>query len=243
MEDLNDVSKNNDLLKNKTQKCFTKVKSGFDPKGHVVDSLFQEGIITAKIYSEISINNCNLDMFQIHLDAIHNWAKIWKIDIFFSKCNLNVIGNLSAYPDYKLSKLIISKVDNVRDLGFCVENKLNFKIPIKDITTRAKQRSALIFRGFLSRNTCHFILAYKSFIRPLLEYASPVWSPSFICLNDEIESVQRSFTKHLPGLCNLTYIERLTKLQIQSLEHRRLVADLVTCFNIIHGWFLITSIF
>ena len=30
-----------------------------------------------KIYSEISIN-CNLDMFQIHLDAIHNWAKFGK---------------------------------------------------------------------------------------------------------------------------------------------------------------------
>jgi hypothetical protein len=188
-----------------------------------------------KIYSEISIN-CNLDMFQIHLDAIHNWAKIWQIGISFSKCNLIVIGNLSACPDYKLSEHIISKVDNVRDLGVCVDNKLNFKIQIKDITTRAKQRSALIFRGFLSRNTCHLILAYKSFIRPLLEYASPVWSPSLICLNDEIESVQRSFTKRLPGLCNLTYIERLTKLQIQSLEHRRLVADLVTCFNIIHGF-------
>ena len=90
--------------------------------------------------------------------------------------------------------------------------------------------------AFLSRNTCHLIFAYKSFIRPLLEYASPVWSPSLICLNDEIESVQRSFTKRLPGLCYLTHIERLTKLQIQSLEHRRLVADLVTCFNIIHGF-------
>ena len=69
-----------------------------------------------KIYSEISIN-CNLDMFQIHLDAIHNWAKIWQIGISFSKCNLIVIGNLSACPDYKLSEHIISKVDNVRDLG------------------------------------------------------------------------------------------------------------------------------
>ena len=53
MEDLNDVSKNNDLLKNKTRKCFTKVKSGFDPKGHVVDTLFQEGIITTKELNEI----------------------------------------------------------------------------------------------------------------------------------------------------------------------------------------------
>ena len=48
--------------------------------------------------------------------------------------------------------------------------------------------------------------------------------------------MQRSFTKRLPGLGNLTSSERLIKLKIQSLEHRRLVADLVTCFNIIHGF-------
>ena len=43
----------NDLLKNKTRKCYTKVKSSLDPRGHVVDTLFQEGIITAKEHDEI----------------------------------------------------------------------------------------------------------------------------------------------------------------------------------------------
>ena len=61
----------------------------------------------------------------------------------------------------------------------------------------------------------HFIYS------PLLEYASPVCSPSFIYLNDAIESVQRSYTKRLPGFDKLTYTERLQKFKIQSLEHRR----------------------
>ena len=38
----------------------------------------------------------------------------------------------------------------------------------------------------------------------------------------KIESVQRSFTKRLPGLSNLPYTKRLEVLGIDSLEIRRL---------------------
>ena len=100
---------------------------------------------------------------------------------------------------------------------------------------RSKQRSALIFRSFISRDTLHLTRAYISYIRPLLEYASPIWSSSLHYLNDSIESVQRAYTKRLLGLQNLSYKERLTKLKMQSLEHRRLLSDLVVCYNIIHG--------
>jgi hypothetical protein len=33
---------------------------------------------------------------------------------------------------------------------------------------------------------------------------------------------------------NKTYLERLVLLQLQSLEHRRLISDLVTCYSIVH---------
>ena len=98
-----------------------------------------------------------------------------------------------------------------------VDHKFNFKTHIEDSIVRAKQRSALIFRDFLSRNIHHLNLAFISYIRPLLENASPVWSPSLIYLNDTIESVQRSYTKRLPGFDKLTYSERFQKLKLQSL--------------------------
>ena len=41
--------------------------------------------------------------------------------------------------------------------------------------------------------------------------------------------------KRLPGLQNLNYRERLKILKLKSLEHRRLIIDLVTCYNIIHN--------
>ena len=73
------------------------------------------------------------------------------------------------------------------------------------------------------------------FVRPLLEYASIIWSPLLKQLINNIENVQRAFTKRLPGLYNYSYNERLIELNIQTLEHRRLVTDLVMCYNIVHG--------
>ena len=42
-----------------------------------------------------------------------------------------------------------------------------------------------------------------------------------------IEKVQKKFTKRLPGCNSLTYIERRNKLNLTTLELRRLYYDLV----------------
>ena len=66
-----------------------------------------------------------------------------------------------------------------------------------------------------------------------LEYASTAWSPSYICLINLLESVQRSYTKRIPGCSHLSYPERLSLLKLHTLEQRRLFADLIMCYNII----------
>ena len=63
-------------------------------------------------------------------------------------------------------------------------------------------------------------------VRPLLKYATPVWSPFTVADITKIESVQRSFTKRLPGLCHLAYTKRLDVLCTESLELRHLCHDL-----------------
>ena len=52
----------------------------------------------------------------------------------------------------------------------------------------------------------------------------------------KIEHVQLSFNERLFGLKNITRIDRLKQLEIDTLEHRRLIYDLCTCFKIIHGY-------
>ncbi|MFZ2539529.1 MAG: reverse transcriptase family protein, partial [Oscillospiraceae bacterium] len=197
----------------------------------VTTKLFADDV---KIYSELTLPESSIN-FQKQFDNIHNWANTWQIGISYSKCNLIIIGHQSVNQNFTLSNKVIQKSDHVKDLGVTVDCKLNFKEHISNQACNARQRSALLFRSFLSRNPHSLIRAYKTYIRPILEYASITWSPSYIHLIDIIENVQKSFTRRLSGLNNFGYKERLEKLKLQSLEHRRLINDLVACHGIVHG--------
>ena len=50
-----------------------------------------------------------------------------------------------------------------------------------------------------------------------------------------LEGVQRRFTKRLPGMKSLSYHQRLTKLDLESLELRRIRADLIFAYKLIFG--------
>jgi len=52
---------------------------------------------------------------------------------------------------------------------------------------------------------------------------------------NKIESVQRRFTKRLSGLSKLCYESRLTVVKTESLERKRLRADLIICYKILNG--------
>ena len=73
----------------------------------------------------------------------------------------------------------------------------------------------------------------------MLEYCSPVWSPVFVSLINQLESVQQRFTKRLPGFQSLPYDDRCARLGIDRLELRRLRLDLILCYKIIHGLVLL----
>jgi len=78
------------------------------------------------------------------------------------------------------------------------------------------------------------INAFTTYVRPMLEYCTPVWSPVSPNLVNHLESVQRRFTKRLPAFRTLAYDERCAR-GIERLELRRLHADLAICFKIVHG--------
>ena len=65
------------------------------------------------------------------------------------------------------------------------------------------------------------VKAYITYVRPILEYNSVVWSPYKIGDIFCIEKVQKSLTKRLPGLNrpNLTYRERLAILVVTVINY------------------------
>ena len=77
--------------------------------------------------------------------------------------------------------------------------------------------------------------AFITYVRPLLEYCSQVWSPFTAANINKIEAVQRRFTKHIFGLTSCGYQDRLFNLNLELLETRRMKCDLITIYKLIHG--------
>ena len=82
--------------------------------------------------------------------------------------------------------------------------------------------------------------AYKSIVRPHLEYCIQAWAPNSRHGNwkiiMEIESVQRTFTRLIKGMDSLPYHERLRKLGLTTLLERRMRGDLIETFKILYNF-------
>ena len=74
---------------------------------------------------------------------------------------------------------------------------------------------------------------YVTFIRPLLEFAIPVWSPYLKGDCENIERVQHRATK--PEISNFQYEDRLIALDLTTLNVRRKKGDLIQLYKFLHG--------
>ena len=128
----------------------------------------------------------------------------------------------------------LQTLKEVVDLGIKFDSKLTFTTHVSQIVVKAKQRLFLLFRAFHTREIIPLLTAYKSFILPMFGYCSPVWSPSQFGDIYAIESVQRLFTRRLTDLIDQSKEARLSILKLPTLELRRLRADLLMCFKIVH---------
>ena len=76
---------------------------------------------------------------------------------------------------------------------------------------------------------------YVSTIRPKLEYANTVWKPTSIKHTKMLESVQKRCTK-FGSLSSLSYENRLSSLNLTTLNLRRIRGDLIQVFKILDGF-------
>ena len=55
----------------------------------------------------------------------------------------------------------------------------------------------------------------RTYILPVMDYASQVWSPVNQAELNELESVQRTYTHRTEDMSNLDYLQRLQKMNLQ----------------------------
>lgn len=141
----------------------------------------------------------------------------------------------SSPPNYCINGIPISTSTTTRDLGVLIDSQLSYNDHITQITSKASQRVGALFRGFLCRDLQFLRRVYIMYIRPILEYCSVIWNPTLKKHIDQIEDVQRRFTKRIPSISNLSYLERLARFNLEPLELRRLHFDLFYYYRILNN--------
>jgi hypothetical protein len=181
----------------------------------------------------------NFAEFQAGLDEFCQWCSDWQLSIAPSKCCAFHIRRYSNRTQgkiyYKLNRYVLPVVSEIKDLGVLINNQISFSTHIRGVVGKAKQRIYLLFKCFNSRNKSLLLKAYISYILPLFDYCSSIWSPSKLCDIDLLEDVQRNFTKRLQGMDELSYEDSLVQCDLVSLELRRLRKDLALCYQIVSG--------
>ena len=115
-----------------------------------------------------------------------------------------------------------------------IDSDLTFEEHISQQVKKANSILGVIRRGFEELSPKTFCMLYTTFVRPHLEYAQSVWSPRLRKYVNLIEGVQRRATKMVRRFENLTYEQRLQKLDLSTLEFRRHFGEMVQIYKHLH---------
>ena len=129
----------------------------------------------------------------------------------------------------------LSPVHQLRDLGVTVCDDGSWTPHIREIACKARQKAAWVLSVFYTRSPDVMLTLYKSMVRSLLEFCSPLWNPVKVSDIQELEGVQKTFTAKIGGCKDLDYWDRLKKLSLMSLQRRRERYIIIHMWKILHN--------
>ena len=107
---------------------------------------------------------------------------------------------------------------------------------VSQLTKKAHGVLSQIRRATIVRDSHTFTKIYKAFVRPLLESSAPAWNPYKRGDVEALEKVQKRSLRMITDTGPLSYENKLQKLNLQSLESRRLRGDLLETFKYLNGF-------
>lgn len=131
-------------------------------------------------------------LLQRDLNLIETWCATWLMQLNISKCKFMHVSrkrNNLSYP-YSLNSTPLSETESYRYLGIIVNNKLTWSEHIAKLCTDASKLLGFIRRSLAFSPRSVRQLAYVTFIRSKLEYASAIWNPHQNYLIDQLEAIQ-----------------------------------------------------
>jgi len=181
-------------------------------------------------------NSIDYKKFQDDINRLFNWTKNWQMSFNIDKCKIMHIGRHNKLYDYSLGGQLLTSVSEEKDLGVIISKDLKVSQQCAAAYSKASKILGLINRSVVYKTSEVMLRLYKSVVRPHLEFCIVAWSPYYQKDKDLLERIQRRFTKMIPELRDLPYTKRLDRLKLWTLEERRIRADLLEVFKMIHGF-------
>ena len=192
------------------------------------------------LYREIS-NHQDTVALQSDLFSLQNWEKMWLMEFAEEKCKVLRITRKTSrniiLHDYNIHGHSLESVKEGKYLGVTLQDKLSFTPHVNSTIKKAAS-----IRQFLQRNLrgCSREVketSYKTFIRPVLEYASTAWDPvGKSTLRQSLEAEQNRAARFVVGdfRRSSSIGAILNQLQWQSLAERRARARVVMIYKILN---------
>ncbi|GAA54595.1 hypothetical protein CLF_104178, partial [Clonorchis sinensis] len=124
----------------------------------------------------------------------------------------------------------ITRIDAKKDLGIWLSPNLSSSLHLEKSAQKAFAVLRMIKCTFSRVTRTDFRILYGAYVRPFLEFASPVVYSGRTKDVILIERVQRPATKKVAGLKSVDYKTRLAVLDFFPLEYRRLREDLILTY-------------
>ena len=144
---------------------------------------------------------------------------------------------------YSLHGCVLESVPSAKYLGVTISEDLRCTNHIDSITKKASQTLGFLKRNIRVHNQNLKSTAYKTLVRPQLEYASSVWSPFTALDTYQLESVQRRAARWVTRDYRYTssVSAMLQDLNWHPLDQRRIDSRLVLLYKVTYDLVVIPA--
>ena len=184
-------------------------------------------------------------ILQGDLDALQKWETDWGMSFNPSKCQILHVSRKrkSKKRSYQLKGSILKEVDDATYLGVDVSKDLSWHKQCNKVAAKGNRMLGFVKRNLKTASSRTRDYAYKTLVRPTVEYAASVWSPHQQELKYSVERVQRRAARFVTRRYDTTesVTAMLRDLSWETLEQRRLKSRVTMGYRIIHNLVMIPA--
>jgi len=143
----------------------------------------------------MDITECGPSKLQESITALYDWSIKWDMSFNPNKCMHMTLGkNLPSFRLF-INGVAIPQTCGLKYLGVYIQSDLKWHEHTMNTVKKGSKLLAMIGRCLFSASTETKMITFNTVVRPVLEYASQVWSPYIKTLIDNVETVQRRAVK------------------------------------------------